>query len=176
MADDQPEFQIAAARIQAFEELVERDLRPRMLSHLPNTTAQLKRSFEVVDLGRLGAETDGIISVTSFFAPVLLDRRVTGRTHIAAVGTDTRSEQEPDPALVALARTFTDEIGQPISIGECQHADHAGRIARDDIIEIGSVIIGDQFGHQAHAQGTLFDGTGRDCRTRLSPPLLSSWP
>ena len=63
-----------------------------------------------------------IITITSSFAPILMRAHVKPGTHIACMGTDTKGKQEVDPALVAAAAVFTDEVAQSVSIGEAQHA------------------------------------------------------
>jgi ornithine cyclodeaminase/alanine dehydrogenase-like protein (mu-crystallin family) len=100
-----------------------------------------------------------IISITSAFEPLLMDGHVKGPTHIAAMGTDTRDKQELDPALVARARLFTDEVAQSVSIGEFQHASARKLISDDDVTAIGQVIIGNHPG-RGDAEVTIFDGTG----------------
>ncbi|MGA0616800.1 iminosuccinate reductase BhcD [Paracoccus sp. KR1-242] len=159
-AGHQSAFQMrAAARIHRFDKVIGWNPHPEMLSRLADTAAELDLPFEAVDLPRLGAEADVIISITSAFSPMLLDAHVTGPTHIAAMGTDTKGKQELDPALVARARLFTDEIAQSVSIGEFQHAIAAGLIAEEAITQIGAVVNGTHPGRDG-AEVTIFDGTG----------------
>ena len=81
-------------------------------------------------------------------------------THIACMGTDTKGKKEVDPALVAAASVFTDEIAQSVSIGETQHAVAEGLIREDQITPIGAVINGAHPGRTSDDEITLFDGTG----------------
>jgi alanine dehydrogenase len=76
------------------------------------------------------------------------------------MGTDTKGKQEVEPALVAAATLFTDEVAQAISIGECQHAFGAGLIDERRITPIGAVINATHMGRAADDEITLFDGTG----------------
>ncbi len=76
------------------------------------------------------------------------------------MGTDTKGKQEVEPALVARATVFTDEVAQAVSIGECQHAIANGTLSEADITEIGAVINGDHPGRSNADEVTLFDGTG----------------
>lgn len=159
-AGHQSTFQLrAAARIGGFERIIGWNHRPEALSRLADTASELGLPFEPVDLPRLGAEADVIISITSAFEPLLLDVHVSGPTHIAAMGTDTRGKQELDPALVARARLFTDEIAQSTSIGEFQHAASQKLISDRDVTAIGRVITGQHSG-RGDAEITIFDGTG----------------
>jgi alanine dehydrogenase len=63
-----------------------------------------------------------IITITSAFEPLMMKDWIKPGTHIACMGTDTKGKQEVDPAMVAAATVFTDEVAQSISIGEAQHA------------------------------------------------------
>lgn len=160
-AGHQSAFQMRAAVMQRdFEKVIGWNLHPEMLSRLADTAAELGLPFEAVDLDRLGAEADVIISITSSFDPIIMNAQVSAGTHLACMGTDTKGKQEVDPALVARATVFTDEIAQSVSIGEAQHAVAAGLITDADIVEIGAVINGDHPGRASAQEVTLFDGTG----------------
>jgi ornithine cyclodeaminase len=160
-AGHQSAFQMrAAAEQRGFEKVIGWNYHPEMLSRLADTAAELGLPFEEASLERIGAEADVIISITSSTAPILMDAHVTGGTHIACMGTDTKGKQEVDAALVARATVFTDEVAQSISIGECQHAIAQGLIAEGDIEELGAVINGDAKGRSSDDEVTLFDGTG----------------
>ncbi|HHH89118.1 MAG TPA: ornithine cyclodeaminase family protein [Aliiroseovarius sp.] len=159
-AGHQSAFQMrAAADVGDFERVIGWNYHPEMISRLEETAAEIGLPFEQVSLERLGREADVIISITSAFAPSLMNAHVTGPTHIACMGTDTKGKQEVDAALVARARLFTDEVAQSVSIGECQHAIAEGLIDAADITEIGAVINGTHEG-RGDAEVTLFDGTG----------------
>jgi ornithine cyclodeaminase len=159
-AGHQAQFQLrAAAASGRFTRVLGWNPHPEMLARLSDTAAELGLPFEAVELERLGAEADVIISITSAFSPLLLDAHVQGPTHIAAMGTDTKGKQELDPALVARARLFTDELAQSLSIGEFQHAAAQKLISEGDVTAIGRVITGDHEG-RGTAEITIFDGTG----------------
>lgn len=159
-AGHQAQFQLrAAAASGRFTRVLGWNPHPEMLDRLAGTATDLGLPFEAVDLDRLGAEADVIISITSAFDPLLMDGQVKGPTHIAAMGTDTKGKQELDPALVARGRLFTDEVAQSISIGEFQHAAALGTVTGDDITPVGRVISGDHEG-RGDAEITIFDGTG----------------
>ena len=123
------------------------------------TAAELGLPFEAVDLDRLGAEADVIVSITSSFSPLLMNEHVRGETHIAAMGTDTKGKQELDPALVARAKIYTDEVAQAVSIGECQHAVAQGLVEAAAITRLGAAVNGTDPGRDG-SEITLFDGTG----------------
>lgn len=159
-AGHQSAFQLrAAVRFGAFDRVIGWNHRPDELTRLADICAGLDVPFAPVDLPQLGSEADVIITITSSFAPLLLDAHVTGPTHIATMGTDTKGKQELDPALVARARLFTDDIAQSLSIGEFQHAAGQKSVSASDITALGRVITGIHEG-RGDAELTIFDGTG----------------
>jgi ornithine cyclodeaminase len=160
-AGHQSAFQMRAAVMQRdFEKVIGWNFHPEMLSRLEETATELGLPFEAVDLDRMGAEADVIITITSSFDPILMDAQIKAGTHLACMGTDTKGKQEVDAALLARATVFTDEIAQSITIGEAQHAVAKGLIGEKDITEIGAVINGTAPGRTSDDQITLFDGTG----------------
>ncbi|PKP83869.1 MAG: ornithine cyclodeaminase [Alphaproteobacteria bacterium HGW-Alphaproteobacteria-2] len=160
-AGHQAAFQMrAAARVRPFERVLGWNYHPEMLGRLAEVAAELGLPFEAVTLDRLGAEADVIVTITSSPAASLRDAHVRPGTHLACMGTDTKGKQEVEPALLARARLFTDEVAQAASIGECQHALAAGLIAEGDITPIGDVITGAHPGRAGADEITLFDGTG----------------
>ncbi len=160
-AGHQSAFQMrAAVQQRRFEKVIGWNFHPEMLIRLEETASDLGLPFESVDLDRLGAEADVIISITSSFDPILKAAQVGPGTHIACMGTDTKGKQEVEAELVAKAGVFTDEVAQSVSIGECQHAIKAGLIKEGDINELGAVINATHPGRGSEDEITLFDGTG----------------
>lgn len=160
-AGHQSVFQMRAALEQRkFEKVIGWNYHPEMLSRLADLAAELNVPFEAVELNRMGKEADVIISITSAFAPSLMNAHVSEGTHIACMGTDTKGKQEVEATLLGRAKVFTDEIAQSVSIGEAQHAIADGLLTADQITEIGAVINGTATGRNDDADITLFDGTG----------------
>ncbi|MEL7462307.1 MAG: iminosuccinate reductase BhcD [Pseudomonadota bacterium] len=160
-AGHQSAFQMRAAVAQRdFEKVVGWNLHPEMLSRLETTAGELGLPFEAVDLDQLGAEADVIITITSSFDAILSDAQITPGTHLACMGTDTVGKKEVDPAILARANVFTDEVAQSVTLGEAQHAVGAGLVAETAVTPIGRVINGDHPGRKAADEITLFDGTG----------------
>ncbi len=160
-AGHQAGFQLrAAARVRQFEKVVAWNLHPQMLPALGAIAAELGLPFEAVTLDRLGAEADVIITITSAPAASLMNAHVRDGTHLACMGTDTKGKQEVEPALVARASVFTDEVAQSVTIGEAQHAVAAGLINPTAITALGDVLIGAHPGRRSDREVTLFDGTG----------------
>ena len=159
-AGHQAAFQLrAAARVRRFERVIAWNLHPEMLPRLGAVAAELGLPFEAVDLPRMvGAGV--IVTITSSPAASLLAAHVSPGTHLACMGTDTKGKQEVDPALVARAAVFTDEVAQSVTIGEAQHAVQAGLLAEGAITPLGAVLVGAHPGRQSAEEITLFDGTG----------------
>ena len=160
-AGHQAQFQLrAAAEQRNFEQVVAWNYHPDMLPGLGKVAAEIGLPFQAVSREELGAKADVIITIGSSTEPQLMREWIKPGTHIACMGTDTKGKMEVDPALVAAATLFTDEIAQSTTIGETQHAIAQGLIAETDIASIGAVINGDHKGRTSDDEITLFDGTG----------------
>jgi ornithine cyclodeaminase len=160
-AGHQSTFQLRAALEQRdFEKVVGWNLHIDALSKLQVIAQENGLPFESVEREQLAGEADVIITITSAQESLIMKDWVRPGTHIACMGTDTRGKQEVDPALVAMASLFTDEITQSVTIGEAQHAVASGLISEDDISAIGDVINGAHAGRSSESEITLFDGTG----------------
>ncbi|MEO1109280.1 MAG: iminosuccinate reductase BhcD [Pseudomonadota bacterium] len=160
-AGHQSAFQLrAAAEQRDFEKVVAWNPHPEMLPRLGAVATELGLGFEAVSQEDLGAQADVIITITSAFEPLLMKDWIKPGTHLACMGTDTKGKQEVDPALVASASVFTDEVAQSITIGEAQHAIANATLTEDQITPIGAVINGDHPGRNSDDEITLFDGTG----------------
>ncbi|MFB9151064.1 iminosuccinate reductase BhcD [Roseovarius ramblicola] len=160
-AGHQSTFQLrAAAEQRDFEKVVAWNPHPEMLPRLQAVAADLGLAFEGVSPEELGAQADVIITITSAHQPLLMADWIRPGTHIACMGTDTTGKQEVDPALLARAAVFADEVAQSVSIGEAQHAVAQGLISEGDITPVGAVINGTHAGRAANGDITLFDGTG----------------
>jgi len=159
-AGHQATFQMRAAlEAHPFEKVIGWNMHPEMLPNLERVAEEVGVPFERTELAGM-TEADAIITITSSFAPSLLSDHVSPGTHIACMGTDTVGKQELDPALLAGATVFTDEVAQSVSIGEAQHAIKSGLIAEVDVNQIGAVINGTHAGRTSDDEVTIFDGTG----------------
>ena len=159
-AGHQAGFQLrAAARVRGFDRVIAWNLHPEMLPKLGAVAAELGLPFEGVPLERM-VEADVIVTITSSPAASLMSAHVRAGTHLACMGTDTKGKQEVEPALLARATVFTDEVAQSVTIGEAQHAVAAGLLAEGAIVPLGQVLAGMHAGRTSADEITLFDGTG----------------
>lgn len=107
------------------------------------------------------AAADIVITVTPSQAALVEKNWVRPGTHISAMGADTKGKQELDPALVASASSYYDELAQTKTIGEFQHAFALGLVTEADLRgSIGEVISGRVPGRQSEDEITVYDGTG----------------
>ncbi|MES2144402.1 MAG: iminosuccinate reductase BhcD [Pseudomonadota bacterium] len=159
-AGHQAGFQLrAAARVRAFDRVIAWNLHPEMLPSLGAIAAELGLPFQAVGLERM-VEADVIITITSSPVATLMSAHVSDGCHLACMGTDTVGKQEVEPALVARASLFTDEVAQSVTLGEAQHAVGMGLKAADAITPLGAVLVGAHPGRVSAREVTMFDGTG----------------
>jgi ornithine cyclodeaminase len=130
-----------------------------MLPKLGAVAAEIGLPFEAVPLDRM-REAEVIVTITSSPAASLLAAHVAPGTHLSCMGTDTQGKQEVEPALVAAASVFTDEVAQSVTIGEAQHAVGAGLLQAGAIRPLGDVLTGADPGRRRAGEVTLYDGTG----------------
>ncbi|MDN3518136.1 ornithine cyclodeaminase family protein [Aquisalimonas lutea] len=160
-AGHQAPFQLRAAlEERRFQRVVAWNRSPERLNDLAAAAAEAGVAFETVDRDTLCRQADVIITITSCFEPLLSARQIRPGTHIACMGTDTAGKQEIDPAILAAAEVFTDEVAQAAGIGECQHAVAQGLIAAEAIRPVGDVIRNADTFARAAGTVTVFDGTG----------------
>jgi len=159
-AGHQAGFQLrAAARVRKWDRVIAWNLHPEMLARLGDIATEIGLPFKAVGLEHM-VEADAIITITSSPSASLMAAHVSHGTHLACMGTDTVGKQEVEPALLARARLFTDEVAQSVTIGEAQHAVAMGLVDPGQIVTLGAVLVGLARGRQSAEEITLFDGTG----------------
>lgn len=160
-AGHQSTFQLRAAVEQRnFEKVVCWNFHPEQIPNLAAVAEELGLPFESVTREELCEQADVIITITSAYSPLIDKDWIKPGTHIACMGTDTKGKQELDATLLTVAKVFTDELAQSISIGEAQHAIGQKLIQQSDIVPIGEVINGTKLGRTSAEEITIFDGTG----------------
>jgi len=114
-------------------------------------TADLKSACESADI---------ILTATPSRAPLVMADWIKPGTHLSCIGADMEGKQEIDERLIARARVFVDDIDQAVSVGECEKAYKQGILRREQITEIGQVILGVAPGRCGRDDVTVFDSTG----------------
>ncbi|MHA2233228.1 MAG: ornithine cyclodeaminase family protein [Candidatus Hodarchaeales archaeon] len=102
-----------------------------------------------------------IVTCTPSHTPLLWGEQVQKGTHITAMGSDTPEKQELDSAILKRAdRVIVDSISQALKRGESFHALKSGMLAKDDLIELGSMISNEKLQRSSEDEITVADLTG----------------
>ena len=80
--------------------------------------------------------------------------------HVSLLGADGPGKAEIAVEELARARLFCDDWEQASHGGDLAAAVEAGAIGRDDVTELGDVLVGSKPGRTAEAEITVFDSTG----------------
>ena len=104
-------------------------------------------------------QADIIFTATPAYQPYLKAEWVRPGTHLSCIGADLSGKEEVDPELFRTARTFGDDEGQCLSVGECE-IPHKKGILPGLLGEIGGVMAGAVPGRTAPEEITAFDSTG----------------
>jgi alanine dehydrogenase len=127
-------------------------------------------------LRQQAAAQDVVVSVTPGDMPVILDADLRPGQHLAALGADARGKAELERAALARCRVFCDEWRQAAAGGELSAAAAAGEIARDDVTELGDVLVGRSAGRGSPEEVTLFDSTGLAIQDlAIAEAVLAAW-
>lgn len=113
------------------------------------------------DLAAAVRRSDVVVTCTPSRAPLIGPADVRPSTFLAAVGADSETKQELDPALLVGTTLVVDSLEQAATIGELHHALAAGLLTRDAVhAELGQVIAGLRAGRTSAEEITVFDSTG----------------
>jgi ornithine cyclodeaminase len=114
-----------------------------------------------LDPAEVAASCNVIVTCTPSTVPLLRSRDIRRGTHITAVGSDTAEKQELDEAILASAdRVVVDSISQSLHRGEAFRAMRAGAIAKERLVELGSVIMDPGLRRASDGETTVADLTG----------------
>jgi len=119
---------------------------------------------------RIGAETasspeealaaDLLVTVTRGREIVLGEGSLQPGQHASLMGADGPGKAEIAVAELARVRVFCDDWEQASHNGDLVHAVEAGLLGREDVGQLGDVLIGTADGRQSDGDITLFDSTG----------------
>lgn len=104
-------------------------------------------------------ESDIILTATPSYQPMIRAEWVRPGTHFSCVGSDMAGKQEIASDVFAGARVFCDDVGQCLSVGECEKPHQEGLLETPNG-EIGAVINGRLTGRVSDRDITIFDSTG----------------
>jgi alanine dehydrogenase len=80
--------------------------------------------------------------------------------HVSLMGADGPGKAEVAVEELGRVRVFVDDWEQASHGGECAAAVEAGVLGRDDVTELGAVLVGTAAGRANHDDITVFDSTG----------------
>ena len=125
-------------------------------------SAELKIAVETTsDLEQSMKCTDICVTCTPSVRFFLKQEYVQPGTFIAAVGADSETKQELEPALLAQHKTIVDIVDQCASIGELHHAIALDLMTKQHVhAELGEVIAGTRPGRTSSDEIIIFDSTG----------------
>jgi ornithine cyclodeaminase/alanine dehydrogenase-like protein (mu-crystallin family) len=106
------------------------------------------------------AAQDVVVSVTPGSDPVIAAGDLRPGQHLAVLGADAAGKSEVEPAALERCRLFCDDWEQAAAGGELSTAVAGGRVSRDQVTELGAVLVGDAVGRRDPGEITLFDSTG----------------
>jgi alanine dehydrogenase len=103
---------------------------------------------------------DVVTCVTPGTEPVVTAGALRPGVHLNMLGADGPGKAEAEIAAVERCELFCDQWDQASHGGELTGAVEAGRVARDDVRELGAVVTGGAPGRSGAEATTLFDSTG----------------
>jgi len=106
------------------------------------------------------ASQDVVVTVTPGTEHVLLASDLRAGQHLAVLGADAHGKGEVEPAAIDRSRLFCDEWEQASAGGELSGAAAVGRVTREQVTDLGQVLIGMAEGRRTPDEVTLFDSTG----------------
>ena len=123
---------------------------------------ELKIAVETAaDLREAMKRSDICVTCTPSTQFFLKQEYVQPGTFIAAVGADSETKQELEPALLAQNKTVVDIVDQCASIGELHHAIASAVMTKQHVhAELGEVIAGTNPGRTSSEEIIIFDSTG----------------
>jgi len=126
------------------------------------------RTESVAD--RIGAEVapgrdealaaDLLVTVTPGRNVLLEEGSLRPGQHASLMGADGPGKAEIAVEELARVRVFCDDWEQASHNGELVYAIEAGRLQREDVTELGSVLAGEAEGRRSADEATVFDSTG----------------
>jgi len=106
-------------------------------------------------------ESQVVVTTTPSKAPYLRAEWLHPGLHITAMGADAEDKQELVAQALASADVLVcDSRKQVFRLGECHHAQEAGLLSQEQVIELGEITAGKKAGRRSAAEVTICDLTG----------------
>jgi alanine dehydrogenase len=103
---------------------------------------------------------DIVVTVTPGRDPSITWLSLSPGQHVSLMGADGPGKAEIELAELLRARIVCDEWEQASHNGDIAQAIAAGRLTRDEVAELGRVLVGDEVGRRSDDEITVFDSTG----------------
>ena len=103
---------------------------------------------------------DLLVTVTPGREVVLTEGLLQPGQHASLMGADGPGKAEIAVAELARVRLFCDDWEQASHNGDLVHGVEAGVVSRDDVTQLGDVLIGTAAGRTSDGEITIFDSTG----------------
>jgi alanine dehydrogenase len=103
---------------------------------------------------------DLVVTMTPGRELVISDGTLTPGQHVSLMGADGPGKAEIAVAELARGHVFCDDWEQASHNGELAHAVEAGALDRDDVTDLGAVLVGTAEGRRSPDEITVFDSTG----------------
>ena len=153
----------ALSKIFSFEHVFAYDIDNIQARRFANELSdELKIVVETTsDLEEAVKRSDICVTCTPSTRFFLKQASVRPGTFVAAVGADSETKQELEPALLAKNKTVVDVVDQCASIGELHHAIASDLMTKQHVhAELGEVIAGTKPGRTSSDEIIIFDSTG----------------
>jgi len=112
-------------------------------------------------IGDVASNCNLIVTATASKSPLLKASQIQRGTHITAVGSDTPEKIELDPKILQKADIIVaDSVEQCLTRGEISQAMNAGVLKKEDVAELGDVIVHEKLHRSSEDQITVADLTG----------------
>ncbi len=106
------------------------------------------------------AAQDVVVTVTPADAPVIQATDPRPGQHLSVLGADSAGKAEVERRALRRCRLFCDEWAQASKGGELSGPVAAGEVGREQVTELGEVLLGRAPGRESAEEITLFDSTG----------------
>ncbi len=101
-----------------------------------------------------------VVTVTPAREPIFAAGSLRPGQHVSLMGADGPGKAEIAVEELARVRVFCDDWEQASHNGDLAHAVEAGKIAREDVTQLGGVLAGGAEGRRNDDEVTVFDSTG----------------
>ena len=153
----------ALSKIFSLEHVYAKDIDDGQAQRFANElSVELKIAVEATDdLAEALKRSDICVTCTPSTRFFLKHEDVQPGTFVAAVGADSETKQELEPALLAKSKIVVDILDQCASIGELHHAIALDLMTKQHVhAELGEVIAGTKPGRTSADEIIIFDSTG----------------